>query len=472
MTLVESLATGVRAIILDAQGNPLRRATVKIGSRSYRVSNNMAYFKMILVPGVYTLTISCEGYVTQVLKVSVQRQNVTEHTVKMVEKTATQHDDHYKEPSTKLSLANRALSDLNSKYPRRTALHTVGRTARGGEIMCLEIGTDNDQKRIGRPSVVFSAGIMRAESVTTEVLLHFATYLLENYEQDTTIAYYMDNFSVYVAPDFSVDATRNATCSAQLEGLQFPMHEYKLGSEETMIVDWFKEINAVLAVNLNTGSRHIEIPFGQDYGKRRERKYESMYDDVDSLQHLASVYAAARADKLSANLNCERNLNISDNSVIHADVGIGGRRGHPLLDYIYFGTSTLMIDVYVTCCTHTANSILVWQENSASLLACLREVNKAVRGYVTNENDEPIVDVVISYDSSPHTIKAGKTGFYSILLQPGTHNVTITAPGYHKESKLITISDTRKVSTLMFKLVRDDSIMGLPRLVFIMITGR
>jgi carboxypeptidase D len=466
MTLIQSLTTGIRMIVTNTENIPLRKAIVRIGEKSYHVSNNMAYFKIILIPGEYTLTISCEGYITQILKgISVQQQNITDLNVKMVkQKNLMQSNNHYKELS-KLSFVNQALSDLNIKYPQQTTLHTIAKIAEGSMIMCLEIGSDNDQKQIGRPSIVFSAGILRTESVTTELLLHFATYLLDNYERNTTITYYIDNFSIYIAPDFSLDTKENLTCSPQLEGLQFPIHD-KLNNKEIMIVNWFKEINAVLAINLNSGSRHIEIPFGHAYGKIRERKYESA--DEDLLQYLASVYAKARTDKLSANLKCERNLNISDNSIIHAGIGIGGKRGLPLIDYIYFNTSTLMMDVYITCCT--TNSNLIWQENKASLLACLQEVNRSIKGYVVNEDDEPIENVILSYDSSPHLIKNGKPGFYSILLQPGTHNITIMASGYHKETKIIS-SDTRKLSRLLFKLIRDDSIMGISRLVFIMITG-
>lgn len=469
MELVQNLASGIRAMITDKHGAPLREASVKIGRKSYGVSHNMAYFKMILMPGTYTLTVSCEGYVTQMLKVPVQRQTVTNVDVKLKRKNATSVDSHPGQPSEKPSFVNRALADLNAKYPRQTTLRSIGKTAKGGEIMCLEIGSNNDRKQTGRSAIVFSAGISRAEPTTAGVLLHFASYLLDNYKQDPTIASYVDDLSIYVAPEFS-PAPENSTCSPQFEGLRFPIHGKPDGKAAT-IADWFKDVNAVLAVNLNSGSRHIEIPFGRDYGEVRERKYES--HDEDLLRHLASVYADARANKLSSSARCQQDSNIGDNSVIHAAAGIGGRRGHPLMDYAYFNTSTLMMDVYVTCCT-TDPSIVVWQENKDSLLACVREMKKGVRGYVTNEEDEPIENVVLSYDRSSHLIKNGGSGFYSILLPPGSHNITATALGYHAETKLVSTSsyEVKKFSRLMFKLVRDDSIMGLPRLIFIMITGK
>ncbi|XP_012216053.2 carboxypeptidase D-like [Linepithema humile] len=462
MDLVQSLASGIRATVADKHGSPLRKATVEIEEKIYGVSENMAYFKITLAPGEYTLTVSCEGYDTQVLRVPVQRQSVTNLDIKMA-----QTDDRRKGPREKLSFVNRALLDLNAKYPRQTTLHTISKTAKGSEIRCLEIGF-NDDESTGRPAIVFSAGMLRSEPVTSGVLLHLASHLLDNYKRNATIARYLNDFSIYIAPNFSPDSNETLTCSPQTDGLQFPIHG-KLVDEAAAIANWFKDLNAVLAVNLNSGSRHIEIPYGGDYGETRERKYESA--DENLLRHLASAYADTRADRLSADAKCE-NTNIGDNSVIHAAMGIGGRRGHPLLDYIYLNTSTLMLDVYVACCT-TDHSDAVWQENKAGLLACIQEMNNDVRGYVINEDDEPIEDAVLSYDKSPHIVKNNKSGFYSILLLPGNHNVTATAPGYHDETKLVPAHSFkgRKFSPLIFKLTRDDNFMGMPRLVFIMMTG-
>lgn len=212
MELVQNLVSGIRATVIDEHGAPLRGASVKLGKRSYGVSRNMAYFKMILVPGEYTLTVFCAGYDTRVLKVSVRQQNITDVDIKMTRmKNATQLDAANRVPE-KLSYVNRVLSDLNAKYPRQTTLHTIGKTAKGNEIMCLEIGSDND--RLGRSSIVFSAGVLRAEPVTSGVLLHLASYLLDNYKSNATIARYIDDFSIYVAPDFSPDDLNqaNLTC--------------------------------------------------------------------------------------------------------------------------------------------------------------------------------------------------------------------------------------------------------------------
>lgn len=465
--LVHSLASGIRATVTDKHGIPLRKAIVEIGRRNYSVSDNMAYFKIILVPGEYTLTVSCKDYTTQVLKISVQQQRITDIDVKLIETNVMQFDDR-EEPGK--SFVNEALSDLNAKYPQQTTLHIIGEiSTKSNKIMCLEISSKNKfQKKVGRSSVIFSAGVLRAEPVTAGVLLQFASYLLNNYKQDAIIAHYIDNFSIYVVPTFSLESNKSINCSLQLEGLQFPIRN-ELTNKAVMIAKWFKNIDAVLAVNLNTGSQHIEIPLSRDYGETSERKYKSADDEL--LQHLASVYAEARTNK-RASSKCEYNLNIDDNSVIHAGLGIGGKRSYPLIDYIYFNTSTLMIDVYVTCCI-ADHSNVAWQENKASLLACMQLVSKSIKGYITNEDNEPIEDAILSYDKSPHLIKSSKFGFYSILLQPGSHNITATALGYHNVTKLISTSsfDASNVK-LMFKLTRDDSVMGMPRLVFIMVTGK
>lgn len=472
MELMQSLTSGIRATVTDEHGAPLREATVKIGEKSYNVSKNMAYFKTILVPGVYTLTVSCEGYSAQVLRVRVEQHSVTDVMIKMnrdvsADKNVTQLDEHRKVVLEKLNFVNRALSDLNAKYPRLTTLHIIGRTAKGNEIMCLEIGSDNDGKRIGRPSIAFLAGVSCTEPVTSEVLLYLASFLLDDYKQSVGVKNYVDNFSIYIVPDFSPDRNCSRDCSPRLEGSQFPLHN-QLDHEATVIVNWFRKVNAVLAINLNSGSRHIEIPYGSAYKRTGEGTYKSA--DEDLLRRLASRYVNERAGKPSASSKCKGNFDIGDNSVIHAREGIGGKRGYPLMDYVYFNTSTLLMDVYVTCCTDDP-SIAVWRENQNSLLACINEIGKSVKGHILNEDDEPIEDAVLSYDESPHSIKAGTVGSYFILLQPGSHNVTATAPGYIGQTKLVSMSDMKKPSMVIFKLIRNDNIMGMPRLVFIMMTG-
>lgn len=351
MRLLQSTTTGIRAIITNTDNVPLREAVIKIGTRTYHVSKNMAYFKIILLPGEYTLTFSCDGYNELSMKVIVSDKLITDLNVKLSKSpiNGTTHLKHNEDQE--LNVVNQVLTDLNDKYSRLSVLHTIDRSLDGIQIMCLEIGAENHHKRIGRPSIVFTAGITNGVPVTSKVLLHFATYLLDHYKKDIRITNYLDKYTIYIAPDLSqkTDAKdRTDHCfSLIMDNLRFPINNV-LSDKASAIIDWFKKINAMLAVNLNIGSQHIEIPFAGKYGKQLDRVYET--DNDGMLQDLASSYMKNNIHMTAKNSYCNQDLNTNTSGVVHAGMGIGGKTEDSLMDYLYLNTSTLMLDAYVTCC--------------------------------------------------------------------------------------------------------------------------
>ncbi|XP_033351181.1 carboxypeptidase D-like [Bombus vosnesenskii] len=463
--LIQGLTTGVRAVVTDTDDAPLRETVVKIGN-SYHVSKNMAYFKIILLPGEYSLTFVCEGYIEQSIKVHVDDKNITDLHIKLtkrhVEKAKHQKYDNDQETN----VVNQVLIDLNNKYSQLSTLHIIGKSQTGTRIICLEIGTEGNYKRIGRPSIAFVAGISNGAPVTSKILLDFATYLLDRYRKDTRITNYLDKFTIYIAPDLSQNSNNNQTCDSFIvDNLQFPIND-RLSTEASTLINWFKNINAVLAINLNIGSQHIEIPFAGKYGKTFEQIYNT--DDNDVLQDLASLYTKHKMNMTFKNPECDHDLNIDSNGIIHAGMGISGKRKHSLMDYLYLNTSTLMLDVYVTCC-NTDDSRNIWEDNKASLLMMIEKLNEGVKGFVLNENNEPIENAILSYNKSVHHVKSGINGAYWFLFKPGAHIISASASGYIQQTKLFITSDVHSVSHLIFKLKYDDNFLGMPRIVFIVL---
>lgn len=56
------------------------------------------------------------------------------------------------------------------------------------------------------------------------------------------------------------------------------------------------------------------------------------------------------------------------------------------------------------------------------------------------------------------------------LSPVGEHSVTVEAEGYLPTTRLVTIS-APQFARVMFRLTKDESVMGMPRLVFIMFAG-
>lgn len=469
MQLIRGLTTGIRATVTDTNYVPLREAVVKIGSNSYHVSKNMAYFKITLLPGEHTLTVSCEGYIEQTMMVQVDNENITELQVKLVNRHTDKIESQKSNEDKETNVVNQVLTDLRNKYPELSALHTIGKSQKGNRIMCLEVGAENKYKRIGRPSIAYLSGISNGAPATSKTLLHFATYLLGQYKKDPRITNYLDKYTIYIAPDLSQNWNDNQSCSSFIaDNLQFPVNT-GLSAEASLIIDWFKEINTVLAINLNIGSQHIEIPFAGKHGKIAEDIYKT--DDDDVLQDLASLYIKHNIHMSSKNAQCNHDSNMNTDKAVYAGMGISGKTEYSLMDYLYLNTSTLMMDVYVTCC-NTDDARNIWDDNKASLLAIIEKLNEGVKGFILTENNGPIEHAILSYNKSMHHVKNGMNGAYWLLFQPGTHVISASAPGYIQQTKVFITPDVRNVSHLIFKLRYNDKFLGMPRIVFIILISK
>ncbi|XP_076767108.1 carboxypeptidase D svr [Xylocopa sonorina] len=460
--LINGLTTGIRAVITDVDHVPLREAVVTIGNDTYHVSKNMAYFKIILLPGEYTLTIFCDDYIEQSVKVSVNNERITDLSIKLIKRHVEEPKHEKYDNNQETNIVNQVLTNLNNKYSHLSFLHTIGKSQKGTRIMCLEIGTESNYKRVDRPSIAFVAGISNGEPLTSKILLRLATYLLSHYQKDSRITNYINKFTIYIAPDLSQNSNSSQSCTSSIvDNLQFPINS-ELNTGASMIIDWFKDINTVLAINLNIGSLHVEIPFATKYGT----DYKT--DDDDVLQDLALLYTKHNVHIDPNNPQCNDDLSTNVNSVIYGDRGIAGRNEHSLMDYLYLNTSTLLMDVYITCCNWD-DAANVWDDNKASLLAVIEKLNQGVRGFILNENNQPIEEATLTYNRSMHHVKNGVNGAYWLLFEPGTHVINASAPGYISQTKVFTIPDVHNVSHLIFKLKYNDKFLGMPRIVFILL---
>ncbi|XP_043268241.1 carboxypeptidase D-like [Venturia canescens] len=445
--LLMKLGTGVIAVIQSARGEPLRDAKVRIESSTYRVSGNMAYFKKILLPGSYSIEFSCPGYASKRIGLEIKKNFITSLVISLEKKDTAQRPSNRTADIAEADDSYRLFNEFNRKYPSISKLHKIGKYTRNGkEIMALEIGIQNDEIELtGRPSVIISAGIGPGAPATRHILTAFATHILSNYNKDRDITGYIEKFKIYVAPNLyprETDETR--TCSTELprnDVLEFPIGA-ELNPDSRIIVDWFEKVNPVVAVNFNTGSKHVEIPYAGGI-----------------LRSLADTYV-----KFAALGNSSLPCNAT------GDVRIAPRPAS-LMDYLYHYLGTLVINAHVACCNTDNVQPLSRRYNTNALLALLKSIERGVTGYVLTEDDQPIADAIITYDRYGHFVINHKNGAYWIPLSPGTHTLAVNAHGYISDTKVIVTPDLNKFSHLMFKLIRDESVLGMPRLVFVIASG-
>lgn len=459
-SLIEDVVTGVKLRVADVDGKPLREATLELGKTVHTVSKNMAYFKAILRPADYTIAVGCDGYASQTVKVSVKQNEITELVVHL------KKSESKAESLAKETLINVELDKLNGFHPRVSTLHNVGRSSKGTKITALELGTRDEQAKLrGKPSFVILSGYGAGAPLTSQVAINFAAFMLNNYKRDTSLENYLDKYSIYVLPDILPEAVRKQSCSPVEEhDIKFPIDGSEL-HDGRIITDWLKQINPVLVINLRSGSRHVEIPFNGQFGRSKDKNYET--DDDTVLRKLALTYA----NSLPNRQNCNPQVTYENEKVVHAGRGIAKNDKDSFIDYVYLNTSSLIVDAYISCC-NTDDPQKVFEDNRKSILSTIKAANFGVSGYVVDEANQPVERAVLSYDTSIHRLTNVKTGAFWIPLLPGNHTIVVKAYGYSSDNKTISVKNDNSFSTLLFKLQKDDTVLGMTRLSFVLLGGK
>ncbi|XP_034945096.1 carboxypeptidase D isoform X2 [Chelonus insularis] len=314
--LLFDITTGVRARVTDRNGKPLRNASVMINNNVYPVSKNMAYFIKTLLPGKYVIMFSADKYGRQTVDVIVKEHEITDINIELQELNSIAIVEELPNPLKNFKEddgVNRELDELNSKYEKISQLHEIGTTSHGSKIMAIEIGVQSNKLKLSvKPTIVFTAGINNGAPATSETLINLAKYLLINYHQDEDVTNILDKYAIFIAPNIYPDNRNDSTCSVKSSGLEFPI-DGSFNADTQMVANWLKKLNAILAINLNIGSRHVEIPYGDKYG--RKGNYET--DDDEVFKYFAKVYTDNHPTLLS-DQKCNENIHVDANKITHA----------------------------------------------------------------------------------------------------------------------------------------------------------
>ncbi len=90
-------------------------------------------------------------------------------------------------------------------FPNLTNLYSIGETLKGTKLMVIEITNKQTGKAADKPAYYYDGNIHAGELTGAEVSLHFAWYLLSNYDKDPRIKNLVDTRTLYIRPKFNPD---------------------------------------------------------------------------------------------------------------------------------------------------------------------------------------------------------------------------------------------------------------------------
>lgn len=100
-------------------------------------------------------------------------------------------------------------------------------------------------------------------------------------------------------------------------------------------------------------------------------------------------------------------------------------------DFNYIHSNCFEVTFELSCCKFPPANTLPdeWKKNKESLLAFMEATHWGVKGVVTDENGEPILDADVIVEEIAHNVTTSNRGEYWRLLTPGTYTMKAAAFG-------------------------------------------
>lgn len=95
-----------------------------------------------------------------------------------------------------------------------------------------------------------------------------------------------------------------------------------------------------------------------------------------------------------------------------------------------------------------------------------------IKGYIRDNMNHPVSNAEVHIVETNFTTFSNKDGRYLIHLNSGKYTVVVSNSGYTDHIKYVEVTNVNPLPKfVMFTLTKDTTVMGLPRLVFIIFTG-
>lgn len=101
--------------------------------------------------------------------------------------------------------ANALLEAWAKAFPNLTKLYSIGETLKGSPLMVLEISNKKTGASASKPAYYYDGNIHAGELTGAEVALHYAWFLLSNYNKNDRIKTLVDTRVLYIRPKFNPD---------------------------------------------------------------------------------------------------------------------------------------------------------------------------------------------------------------------------------------------------------------------------
>ncbi|XP_025831016.1 carboxypeptidase D-like [Agrilus planipennis] len=345
------------------------------------------------------------------------------------------------------------LKNLESLYPNLVKLHSIGKSVEDRDLWALEINKNPSNRSLLTPMFKYVANMHGDESVGRQLLIYLAQYLLYNYGKDPRLTRLVDTTDIFLMPSMNPDGfehSQEGRCESKINYIgrenvrrvdlnrDFPDQfdpVAKTGTtlsgrqpETVALMTWITSRPFVLSGNLHGGAVVASYPYDNSAtaNKRRCCK-ESKSPDNELFKKLALVYAEKhplmRRGNTCPHDHFARGIT---NGAYWYEVNGG------MQDFNYIHSNCFEVTFELSCCKFPPASTLAteWERNKEPLISYIESVHWGVKGVVTDEDGEPILDADVVVEGIDHNVTTSNRGEYWRLLLPGKYQMRATANGF------------------------------------------
>ena len=323
-----------------------------------------------------------------------------------------------------------------SAYPALCHLDTIGTSIEGRLVLALKI-SDNVAITEGEPEVFYTSTIHGDETGGFVLMLHFADFLLKNYNIDTRVKDLVDNLEIWINPLANPDGTYTSgntiTFPTRGNANNFDLNRnfpdpvsttLPMQKETSDMVKFMRNHKFVISANFHSGAEVVNYPWD---------RWARFHADNDWFIDICRSYADTVHKYSVPGYMTFLNNGITNGYEWYSING--GRQ-----DFVTYelGGREVTVELDDQFTTPAANLILLWQYNWQSLLGYIENALYGIHGMVRDIHTlSPLAArVYISgHDKDSSQVYSDTlSGRFIRFLTPGTWSLTFSSRGYQDTS--------------------------------------
>lgn len=387
------------------------------------------------------------------------------------------------------------LQKIHNKCPDITRLNTLSETSVNGvPLYVLEISDKPGKHELMEPEMKYIANMHGNEVLGRELLLHLADHLCDQYlAGDKDIKRLIDSTRIMLVPSMNPDgweiSTKHGNGKDYLIGrenavnvdlnrdfpdldrliythdgivnnhlMDYVKHmDHRVQPETEAVIKFIMEHPFVLSANMHGGDLVANYPYDESRNEFNPTDYSASPDD-ETFRSLAATYSnnhARMSDPKTPGCEKPQNSFAKNGGITNGAAWYSVAGG--MQDFNYLSSNDFEITLELGCDKYPDASALKgeWEDNKKALIEYIWRAHSGVKGMVKDATTGAgISNAVVQVRNITrlsrfqrrdtdidHDILSVHDGDYWRLLTPGEYEITVSAPGYSAQNKLVEVVD-------------------------------